>query len=332
MSDDFDDFIEATENPQPSAPPTRGETSKRTKSTLESLLFGDSDGKENNVTPGQLSQYALFGTGYMAAPPTVSIIPPGIYQIAVSQQGIYFDPMKPPSGMLLELPEMRCEHVIKTVEHFWNSEKNYKDGNDLVIGDAPYRSGIMLYGPPGSGKSCTIKILCRKIVERGGIVIMSSGNPEFLSGALQQLSKIEPNRKVIVVLEDIDSQVERYGESHYLQILDGAESINNAVFIATTNYPERLDPRIYNRPGRFSHVIKIGMPTVLAREAYLKAILKKHENVPEIVAGTEGFSIDHLTALINSCFREGRDLKEEMVRLRNLFKIPKANEDRKLGM
>src|SRR5690606_38395846 len=52
-------------------------------------------------------------------------------------------------GLLLELPEMRSEEVINIVENFWNSEKDYKEGNQFVIGGATYKAGIMLYGPPG---------------------------------------------------------------------------------------------------------------------------------------------------------------------------------------
>ena len=68
---------------------------------------------------------------------------------------------------------------------------------------------------------------------------------------LGDFAKIENNRKCIVILEDLDSLISNFGESHYLEMLDSAKTIDNILFIATTNYPEKLDPRIYNRPGRF---------------------------------------------------------------------------------
>ena len=103
------------------------------------------------------------------------------------------------------------------------------------------------------------------------------------------------------------------------------------LFIATTNYPERLDPRIYNRPGRFSHVIKIGYPGPAARRAYLKAILKNHRDVEYIVENSGGFSIDHLTALINAVYREKKQIGDEILRLRTLFRMPQA-EEKSLGI
>jgi hypothetical protein len=286
---------------------------------------------KKDMNPGQPTQYALYGSGYTATTATVDILPSGSYDVFADDKCVYVTPSLKPSGLLLELPEMRSDDVIKMVESFWNSEKDYKEGNEFVVGGAAFKAGIMLFGPPGSGKSKTIQIVTNKLVERGGTVFHASGSPSILTSFLHDFATIEPNRKSIVILEDIDSLIEKYREAEYLELLDSAKTINNVLFIATTNYPERLEPRIYCRPGRFSHVIKIGLPTAKAREAYLKAILKNHRDVEYIVANTEGFTIDHLTALANAVYREGKELKAEITRLRTLFKVPKA-EGRALGI
>lgn len=284
---------------------------------------------ENSNMP---TQWALYGGGYTATTPTVKSMPAGCYDIWSDPKCIYAAPALPPSGLLLELPEMRSEDVIRLVDIFWNSEKDYKDGNEFVIGGAAYKAGIMLYGPPGSGKSCTIKIVSNKLVQRNGIVFYASGNPGRIQQFLSDFARIERNRKSIVILEDIDSLVNSHGEDRYLEMLDSAKTIDNVLFIATTNYPERLDPRIYNRPGRFSHVIKIGLPGPKAREAYLKAILKNHRDVEYIVDHSSGFTIDHLTALVNATYREKKNLTDEIERLRLLFKIPKADDKAPIGI
>lgn len=293
--------------------------------------FGeDDDSKETK--PGQPNQYALYGQGYMATTPTIKTLPAGCYDIQNDNRGVFVVPALPPSGLLLELPEMRSEEVIKQVDNFWESEKDYKDGNDFVVGGATFKAGIMIYGPPGSGKSCTIKLVSKKLVERGGTVFYSSGHPAVTMNWLQDFARVEPTRKCIVILEDIDSLIQNYGEAQYLEMLDSAKTINNVLFIATTNYPEHLDPRIYNRPGRFSHVIKIGLPTDKTREAYLKAILKNHRDVPVIVDKSKGFTIDHLTALVNAVYREKKELHAELERLRTLFRVPKSDSERTMGI
>lgn len=290
------------------------------------------DEDEKDTKPVSASQYSLYGAGYKATGSTIARLPSGCYDIAADSSGIYVTPTPAPTGLLLELPEMRSDHVIKLIDNFWSSEKDYKEGNEFVIGGAAFKAGLMIYGPPGSGKSCTIKLVCKKLIEQKGTVFYGSCNPNWLNSFLNDFSKIEPNRKCIVILEDIDSLIDAYGESQYLEMLDSAKTIENVLFIATTNYPHKLDPRVYNRPGRFSHVIKIGLPTPLAREAYLKAILKNHRDVEKIVGLTNNFTIDHLTALVNAVYREKKEILPEIDRLRTLFRVPKAEESAPLGL
>lgn len=275
--------------------------------------------------PGQAVQYALYANGYTATTPTIPSLPPGCYDVNADSRCVYVTPALKPSGLLLDLPEMRSNDVIKIVNSFWDSEKDYKEGNEFIIGGAAFKAGLMIFGPPGSGKSCTIKIVSNQLVSRGGTVFYASGSPNMVSNFLMDFATIEKNRKCIVILEDIDSLINNHGEAQYLEMLDSAKTIDNVLFIATTNYPEHLDPRIYNRPGRFSHVIKIGLPGSKMREAYLRAILKNHRDVEELVSKTEGFTIDHLTALVNGIYREKKTLSEEVSRLRVLFNMPKAS-------
>lgn len=296
-----------------------------------SVVNPDKDEEGKGQPVGQPTQYALHGPGYLPTTTTVPVLPAGCFDIASDNHGIFAIPAPPPAGLLLELPEMRSEHVLSLMETFWESESDYKDGNEFVIGGAAFKAGMMLYGPPGSGKSSTIKLANKKLIERGGTVFYASLHPQGVSTFLNAFNRIEPNRKCIVILEDFDSLIDHYGEAGYLEMLDSAKSIDNVLFIATTNYPDRLDPRVYNRPGRFSHVIKIGLPGELAREAYLKAILKNHRDVAYIVENSKGFTIDHLTSLVNGVYREKKELKTEIARLRTLFSVPKSDNENSIG-
>ena len=324
---DAEDFARQTEsyveenNPGPFAPSNESEPVevRRKSDDLKSKI-------------GMVCQYSEYGPGFKPVARTIKSLPNGSYDIRADQNGIFVVPSIPMSGLLLELPEMRSEEIITLIENFWNSEKDYKEGNEFVHGGAAYKGGILVYGPAGTGKSCTIKLVSKKLIQRGGCVFFADCHPEYVMGFLMDFSRVEKDRKCIVILEDIDSMITRYGEAYYLQILDSAKSIDNVMFIATTNYPERLDPRIYNRPGRFSHVVKVGLPVAGAREAFLKAILKDYRDVPYIVDNTDQFSIDHLSALVNSVYREKKNLADEIKRLRVLFKVPKAEEAKPIGL
>jgi len=315
--DDAQDFAEAISKP------SQQRDENLTAPLGESPVYASKQASEE-PRPGKVTQYALHADGYTATTPTVPTLPPGCYDMNVDNRCVYVTPALKPAGLLLDLPEMRSNDVIKIVNSFWQSEKDYKEGNEFIVGGAAFKAGIMIFGPPGSGKSCTIKIVSNQLVSRGGTVFYASGNPSIISSFLTDFATIEKDRKSIVILEDIDSLIKNYGEAQYLEMLDSAKTIDNVLFIATTNYPEHLDPRVYNRPGRFSHVIKIGLPSPKTREAYLKAILKNHRDVNEIVSKTDGFTIDHLTALVNSVYREKKVLNTEIDRLKTLFRVPKS--------
>jgi len=152
----------------------------------------------------------------------------------------------------------------------------------------------------------TLQILISKIIKKGGLALFCN-NPSMTVTGLQMLRTVEPDRPVLVVMEDIDALIRDHGESNILALLDGEIQIDNVTFIATTNYPERLDARIKNRPSRFDIVKKIGMPNSKAREVYLKAkhpkfkMLAKDEATDELllwVESTDKFSVAHIKELI----------------------------------
>ena len=77
------------------------------------------------------------------------------------------------------------------------------------------------------------------------------------------LREIEPDRKIILILEDIDNfiNVDKALLTKLLQILDGSNKLDNIITIATTNYQEKLEERIANRPSRFDRRYEIGLPS-----------------------------------------------------------------------
>lgn len=324
MSDDAEEFARITEQGQAEESKREAERRYRLEARNADVASATSPSKDEEDSPGAPVQWALHGPGFRPTTNTVEKLKAGCYDIHVDQHGPFAVPALPPTGLLLELPEMRSDHVLELVDSFWASESDYKNGNEFVHGGAAYRCGIMLFGPPGTGKSCTIKLVAKKLVERGGIVFYADNHPAHVNAFLGDFSRIEKDRKCVVILEDFDTLIHRFSESDYLQMLDSAKSIDNVMFVATTNYPERLDPRIYNRPGRFTHVVMIGLPGPAGRRAFLNALLKDKRDLDRIVGLTTGFSIDHLSALVNAVYREKKDLEKEAQRLRTLFKMPKC--------
>jgi SpoVK/Ycf46/Vps4 family AAA+-type ATPase len=227
------------------------------------------------------------------------------------------------------LPDSSSDHVLLSIQKFWESEAKFRRFGQI------FKRGVLLWGPPGSGKTVSVLLLVEDLIQRGGIVV-TAADPELTAKALSKLRQIEPKRNVICILEDIDELTDRYGEANLLSLLDGEEQIDNVVYLATTNYPERLDARLVNRPSRFDEVIKIGMPSAMARRMYIRSRLQVADladaDLQQWVEGTDGLSIAHIRELIAAVFCLGRDYAETLDRLRAMKKAPKSSGGNVIGM
>ncbi len=156
---------------------------------------------------------------------------------------------------------------------------------------------------------------------------MLADNPDLTVAVLRFFRRIEPARPLIVVFEDVDETVGRYGEHSLLAVLDGEHQTDNVVYLATSNYPERLGARIVNRPSRFDERIKIGMPSAEARRAYLlKAIGGATVDLHRWVTDTKELSIAHLRELVVAVLCLEQDYDSVLSRLRAMEIMPKPED------
>jgi SpoVK/Ycf46/Vps4 family AAA+-type ATPase len=168
-------------------------------------------------------------------------------------------------------------------------------------------------------------LITKNLVQRGGVVLHSFCDPKTLLTLIERFRTIEPVRSLVVVLEDIDAIIAQYGEHTLLSVLDGESQVDHIVFVATTNYPERLDPRIINRPSRFDRIVKIDMPDAAARKLYLekKVGTTTSPDGIDLVKSTSGFSIAHLRELIVGIHCLGNSTASVLERLKKMQLVPK---------
>lgn len=177
-----------------------------------------------------------------------------------------------------------------------------------------------------SGKTATIMRTIKTVTDQDGIILLGD-YPKLDVLALKMLRTVEEDRNIVCIYEDIDDVVRHYGDRTLTALLDGDSNISNILYLATTNYPERLPPRLINRPSRFDTRKYIGFPSADARRVFLQA--KGQLSPSEIeawVEKTDKFSIPHLKELIILVKVYQKALDEAVTMLKNMSRITTSSE------
>lgn len=298
----------------------------------------DYDAMLNEVTPDldiPSCWSNLKNDEYAPAYVTVPKVPAGVYEIGwnsnLQSHTLKKQPFK--TDELYHLPSYEITDILLDIDNFWDRADNYKKYNYI------HKRGILMYGEPGCGKSGIIQLISQQLIEKDGIVlnVKDEEDVDRFTSFIATFRKVEPNRPLVVLLEDIDSLAgeNRFQTARLLNILDGVKQIDGVVYIATTNYPEKLQERITNRPSRFDRRYQVELPNEEIRRAYINHKLNeddlKNVNIEEWIKKTEGMSLSHLKEVVISVIVMGRSFEETMNNLEGLKKAPTIKGNGKVG-
>ena len=226
--------------------------------------------------------------------------------------------------------EEEAKEALQEVVDYLHNPSMYKE-----IG-AAMPKGILLVGPPGTGKT----MLAKAVAGESNVPFFSISGSEFVemfvgmgaSKVRDLFRQAKEKAPCIVFIDEIDAIGKKRDGSlvggndereqtlnQLLTEMDGFEENTGVVILAATNRPEALDPAL-TRPGRFDRRVPVELPDLKGREAILKVHAKKVKTEPNIDYGkiarmASGASGAELANIVNEAalraVRDGRKMASQ---------------------
>ena len=188
--------------------------------------------------------------------------------------------------------EDEAKENLQEIVNYLHDPSKYKE-----IG-ASMPKGILLVGPPGTGKT----MLAKAVAGESNVPFFSISGYEFVemfvgmgaSKVRELFSQAKEKAPCIVFIDEIDAIGQKRSGGAYggndereqtlnqlLTEMDGFEGNNGVIILAATNRPESLDPAL-TRPGRFDRRVPVELPDLKGREAILRVHAKKVKLEPDV--------------------------------------------------
>jgi cell division protease FtsH len=228
------------------------------------------------------------------------------------------------------------EELQEIIEFLKDPQKFQKLGGRIP-------KGVLMVGPPGTGKT----LLAKAVAGEANVPFFSISGSDFVEmfvgvGASRVRDLFEQGKKnapCIIFIDEIDAVGRHRGAglggghdereqtlNQLLVEMDGFESNDGVILMASTNRPDVLDPALL-RPGRFDRRVVVGRPDVKGREGILKVHTRKiplDENVDisVIARGTPGFTGADLANIVNEAALNAARFNKKVVTMSD-FEIAK---------
>lgn len=265
----------------------------------------------------QYAKWIDYGSEYVPAVnlKTADKIPSGVYKITYQRDEYKVLPAQINTDELFSFSESYTEKILNEVTDFWDKTDLYKKYN------IAHKRGILLSGKPGTGKSAIISLLIKQLLERDGLIFIVNSFKDFaiLFDCLNPIiRKIEPDRPIITIIEDIDKLIEANNgnDSEFLDFMDGKNSIEHHLILMTSNNTSGLSDALL-RPSRIDMHFVLNTPNKQIRKEYLRKKGVEEKDVEEFAKKTDGFSFAELKEAFVATVVHHKNIDEVVEQIKN---------------
>jgi ATP-dependent 26S proteasome regulatory subunit len=197
------------------------------------------------------------------------------------------------------------EGVLERIESHILAPTEHRD--QLLQSGRHMARGLLLWGPPGTGKTHTVRYLTGRLRD-ATIIILSGGSLGMIAGFGSLARRLTPS---VVVLEDVDlvAQERDYGPYgggpvlfELMNQMSGLADDADVAFVLTTNRPDVLEPALAARPGRVDLAVELPLPDAAARrrliELYSRGLDLAVDDMDAVVRRTDGVTASFIKELL----------------------------------